>query len=292
VAAEIEAALGEEETEAFFAASNGQAPLCLRGRGAGSKELGAQEAGSDAKIRSGKLVSDCLVIEGRGVVPESMESFRAGRVTVEDEGAQAACLLAAGTRKARRVLDLCASPGGKAAHLADMLPNASILACDVSEAKLARLRQTLDRLGLGARVEVRLAKDVLESADEESFDLVLVDAPCSGLGTLRRHPEIRYRRGTQDFTALSKQQSALLDDVWRLVAPGGELAYVVCSVGAQETTGVAERFLREHPEARPAEGCEALPFDPTALRVGEGCWRTLPQRWGCDGFFVARFRRT
>jgi 16S rRNA (cytosine967-C5)-methyltransferase len=295
---EVAAALGEAGAEAFFGASNGTAPLCLRVRPAAPQGLTerlhaeiAAVTGQRAALAQGRLVPGSVSVRARGLAPDRLSAFAEGLVTVEDEGAQAACLLALGGERPARVLDLCAAPGGKSAHLADALgADARVTACDVAVPKLRRLEATLGRLGLSGRVEVRMSAEVLADAGAR-FDFVLVDAPCSGLGTLRRHPEIRHRRHAEDFENLARVQYDLLAQSAPRVAPGGVLAYTVCTVGHSETAGVVDRFLVLHPEFIPAPIHESLPFDPAPLQCGPGQWRVLPQDWHCDGFFVARFRR-
>ncbi|MDK2973044.1 MAG: rRNA (cytosine967-C5)-methyltransferase [Candidatus Sumerlaeota bacterium] len=297
VAAEVVAAIGEERAEAFFAAAQETAPLCLRLRGdldAVRAEILAelpQASGEVPSFAEGRLTPECFSIRQRGFSPDQLTAFREGRCTVEDEGAQAACLLALGNERPARVLDLCAAPGGKTAHLADILPGAALTACDVSERKLARLRQTLERLGLAGRTNVSLSEPILGTEQNGGFGFVLVDAPCSGLGTLRRHPEIRHRRSEEDFENLARCQYDLLHRAARLVDPGGVLAYTVCTVGRRECEAVVDRFLVLHPEFASAPETGAMPFDAGAVAAGPGCWRLLTNEWGCDGFFVARFRR-
>ncbi|MBI5155066.1 hypothetical protein HZA57_07500, partial [Candidatus Poribacteria bacterium] len=203
LAVEMAQSLPEEDCAAFFAASNEPAALCLRLRGLEAASLEAearnQSGGAEYLFSRGRIVPDCLVVAGGGAVPERWPSFQSGHVTVEDEGAQVAALLA-GWRQGGRILDLCASPGGKTSHLADIcLPGTEIIATDVSEKKLQRLHNTLRRLNLLERIHTGLAEATMRELGQASCDLVLVDAPCSGFGTLRRHPEIRFRRTKDDM---------------------------------------------------------------------------------------------
>ncbi|MBX3729089.1 MAG: hypothetical protein KF858_07870 [Candidatus Sumerlaeia bacterium] len=298
-AVEVVGVLGEAGAEAFFGASNGTAPLCLRVRPSAPGGLTerlhdeiAAVTGQAVALQPGRLVPGSLAVRARGLAPDRVPAFAEGLVTVEDEGAQAACLLALGGARPTRVLDLCAAPGGKSAHMADALgSDARVTACDVGPPKLRRLEATLARLGLADRIAVRLSEEMLADAAAR-FDLVLVDAPCSGLGTLRRHPEIRHRRHAEDFENLARLQYDLLTRSARLVAPGGVLAYTVCTVGHSETAGVVDRFLVLNPDFVPAPIESSLPFDHEALQCAPGQWRVLPQDWDCDGFFVARLRRT
>lgn len=305
IVAEADLVLHKAELDAFFSASNQPAPLALRPvhrPGAPSLEelklrlrgelLSA--VGEEPTLTTGRLLDECLLLHGRAINPDLLPAFREGLVTAEDEGGQVVGWLAS-PEPGMRVLDLCASPGGKTAHLADLAERrtAHFLATDASEGKLIRLTQTLERLGLTDVVTTGLA-DPLRRSEElrETFDLVLVDAPCSGLGTLRRHPEIRWRRTPEDLRALARQQGELLRRGAKMLRPGGTLVYSVCTFTKQETDGVCDAFLKELGHRyEPAPAPDTLPFDAAALEAGEGRWRTWPHRNGCDAFFVARFRR-
>lgn len=293
----------EGERARFFAASNEPAPLCLRPSGAWKEGTDAFAARLESEClaagagapRRGSLMREAWLSDERRLNPTALPLFREGLATVEDEGAQAALLLALGNVRPRRVLDLCASPGGKTAHLCDLFPEAEIVACDVSDAKRARLRETLERLGHLHRVQIADARTfVSEDPAREAFDFVLVDAPCSGFGTLRRHPEVRYRRTAGDVGKLVALQRELLSTAAKTVAPGGVLALTVCTLTAGEGEQQAARFLLAHPdfdseEAEPLEG--ALSVSAEDLAIAPGVWRIWPQRHGCDGFTVVRFRR-
>jgi 16S rRNA (cytosine967-C5)-methyltransferase len=288
--------------EQFFAASNETAPLQLRVttqvEGLSLVEIEERLRGEIVDIthtipdvERGRFVEECLTIRGRGIAPEFLPSFRKGMVTAEDEGGQIAGWLA-GAQPGMRVLDLCASPGGKAAHMMDLAKrNLDLVACDVSEQKLHRLRETLQRVGLLALCDVRLADTMRAPEFTESFDLALVDAPCSGLGTLRRHPEIRWRRSARDLRNLSRQQSDILEQAAPLVKVGGTLVYTVCTFTMSETEDVVSRFLGAHREYRLTGPPEGLPFDEKTFRSAEGRWRSAPHLHGCDAFFIARFRK-
>ena len=165
-----------------------------------------------------------------------------------------------------------------------------MIACDISEAKLKKLRETLGRLNLRDRVESMHSDRALSDLASDQFDLVLVDAPCSGMGTLRRHPEIRYRRKHESLTRLVRLQCDLLNRASRLVAPQGLLAYTICTITREEGEAVAEDFLAGHPTFALAPA-RNLPFDAEPFRTPEGLYRTWTHRHGCDSFTIARFRR-
>ena len=292
--------LQQDELELFFAACNSTAPLCMRLRAKGSelaalaKQVRAEIAElteGTAVVRTSKWLPDCLIAEGRALFPERLLSFRTGRMTIEDEGAQLAAMIAA-SDAGPRVLDLCASPGGKTAHLLDHLgESASVTAADVSDTKLVKLRETLTRMGLEDRVDLVDSAWALKELRPGTFDLVLVDAPCSGVGTLRRHPEIRYRRKPEDLTRLAILQRDLLNRAARLVTHNGLLAYTICTISPQEGEEVVRDFLANHRDFRLAPAPENLPFDPESFSSSTGLFHTWTHRHGCDSFTIVRFRR-
>jgi 16S rRNA (cytosine967-C5)-methyltransferase len=279
------------EVTAFLEASNRQAPLCLRLRPGSESVREAILADDSLDARPGSLVPDALILHGSGVHPARIPGFAEGLVTVEDEGAQAAAEIAS-HGAVGPVLDACAAPGGKLAHLADRFPgDVPIVATDSSAKRLVLLRETVARLGLGERIRL------VEPADAEQqlpalgpFGLVLVDAPCSGLGTLRRHPEIRLRKTADDAERLAAAQQRILAQYAPLVAPGGVLAFVTCTVTATEGENVAERFERDHPGFTP-DDAPGLAEPLARTRVRTGFHRTLPSRDGCDGFTIFRWKR-
>ncbi len=302
IAAEAGQSLAGEDLPAAFAAMNEPAPLHLRIVGPGDpaaaeavrrsleSEL-AFAAGARVEVDRGRFLPECVIINSRGIAPDRLPSFRAGHVTAMDEAAQVAVALC-GARPGMQVLDACAAPGGKTAAMWDaMHRRGSVTALDVTEHKLTRLRQTLRRLGMIQEVRVGLAPELLPSMQLESFDLVLLDAPCTGLGTLRRHPEIRWRRKPADMVELVALQGDLLDRHAGLVRPGGHLVYAVCSFTREEGPRQVARFLARHGEFAPATPPDGLPFDPAPLAIAPGVWRTLPHRHGTDAFVVARLRR-
>ncbi len=298
IASEAGHVLAGEGPEKLFEAMNQPAPLHLRITGGIDEEKLKEfedrfrgevvdQAGAVPEIDRGGMLSESLHVRGRGFVPSDLPSFRQGLITVEDEAAQLTGWLS-GVKPGDSVLDLCASPGGKTSHIADLMNRTGrLLATDISDAKLERLRETLTRLQLGEFVETRLASDIAG----EQFDVVLVDAPCSGLGTLRRHPEIRWRREPKDLKNLAKQQGKLLRQAAGHVRPGGVLVYSVCTFTQVETDLAADRFLQGNGEFSALDAPEGLPFIEPPLRAGPGRWRVWPHRNDGDAFFIARLIR-
>ncbi len=214
---------------------------------------------------------------------EALFGYDEGRWQVQDEAAQLVTEFAQIPVSAR-VLDVCAAPGGKTCHLA---ADHQVVSVDVYRNKLHLIDAEVRRLQLKQNVRLE-AHDATKAFPEAwgEFGAVLVDAPCSGLGTLRRHPELRYRRKEADLPALAQLQRSILENAQAVVAPGGLLIYAVCSVDAVEGIDQVELFLRSHPEftSEPPTGLAHLP-------TVQGYLRTLPGPEGMDGFFAARFRR-
>ena len=209
-----------------------------------------------------------------------------GTVFVQDEASQ---LIAAvvGARPGDRVLDLCASPGGKTtAMAADMADTGVIVASDVRTSRLTLLQKTIRLSGATHIHVVRVPADgPLPLAP--LFDRVLVDAPCSGLGTLRRDPDIKWRRRESDFTALARMQRALLLRASEVVRPGGRLVYATCSSEPEENDDVVGAFLRERPDFSPVDLRQHESPVVTPFSDAHGHFRTLPFVHGLEAFFAA-----
>jgi len=215
----------------------------------------------------------------------SLPGFAQGRVTVQDGAAQlAAPLLSPGAGE--RILDACSAPGGKLAHLLDLGPGAEIVALEQDPERLDRIRETLTRQGLeAARVMAGDASRPEDWWDGQPFHRILVDAPCSGTGVIRRHPDIKYLRREGDLATMTRRQDALLEGLWPLLRQGGRLLYVTCSILPEENGERVSALQDRHPEA----ASEALPKD-WGFPYGPGR-QILPGEHGMDGFFFARLRK-
>ncbi|HUJ28530.1 MAG TPA: 16S rRNA (cytosine(967)-C(5))-methyltransferase RsmB [Myxococcales bacterium] len=276
--------LGLEETEKLCRANQQQAPAVVRlKRGAREQALAAL---APWQPQPGRYSPDAAVL-GAGAPPAlDIEGHEQGLFQAQDEAAQLVTLFAA-PRADDRVLDACAAPGGKACHLAEL--SASVLAVDLHARKARQVAEAAQRMGLG-NLDSRAADATLPlpGVAESSFDLVLLDAPCSGLGTLRRHPEVKLRRTPADVDRLAQLQAKLLSSVARYVKPGGLLVYALCTLTPEECDEQVARFTKSasqfHVEPPP-------PGFPADCLAGDFL-RTLPHRTGTDGFFAARLRRT
>jgi 16S rRNA (cytosine967-C5)-methyltransferase len=196
------------------------------------------------------------------------------------------------------VLDCCAAPGGKSTHLAEIMRDQGrIVANDVHEHKRLLIERQTRRLGL-AIIETKTedARELGRALPPQSFDLVLLDAPCSGLGVIRRKPEIKWNKSPEDIAALADLQRRLLEAASGLVKPGGVLVYSTCTIAPEENEDNVRSFLRDHPEFRPDPGWPEVTLAPLRERgiipaPFEGWVQLLPHHFGSDGFFIARLRR-
>ncbi len=280
---------GAGEALALAASMNLPAPLCLRSPR--RSELAARLAGSGVDASPSRLSPDGVIVRGSPVAKVARAA--AGLpFAVQDEAAQLVSLFAAAHLRGEdaRVLDVCAAPGGKTFHLAELLgPRGEVVAIELHPRKSDELRREVERRGLGSRVRVLCADAskpetvVGAGLEARSFDAVLVDAPCTGLGTLRRHPELKLRRGPEDPARMAAVQRALVLACSRWGRGGAPLTYSVCTLTRAEGPALAETVLAE------GWGRAAAPAGiPAEVLTSEGALLTLPSRHGCDGFFAAR----
>jgi 16S rRNA (cytosine967-C5)-methyltransferase len=265
-------------------ANQEQAPATVRlKRGARDKAL---QMLARYDPRPGRYSPDAAVLAPGAPPALDIDGHEEGLFQAQDEAAQLVSIYAAPSPDAA-VLDACAAPGGKACHLAEMAR--SVLAVDINARKARQVEEAAQRMAL-ANLTARAA-DVLLPLPEvplESFDLVLLDAPCSGLGTLRRHPEVKLRRTPQEVDELARLQAALLAAVQRYVKPGGLLVYAVCTLTPEECDEQVDRFLKSSSRFH-LEGPTPAWQHADCLDA-RGCLRTLPHRTGTDGFYAARLR--
>src|SRR3954469_17714072 len=281
--------LGPAEAELLCAANQQQAPATVRVARRRATVAQAAEALAKAGIEShpGRYSPDALILAAGAPPALDIEGHEQGLFQAQDEAAQLVSLYAA-PRGHARVRDACAAPGGKACHLAELAPRGSVLAVDLHARKARAIEEAAQRLGV-ENLRSRAADALLPipGAEPGTFDLVLLDAPCSGLGTLRRHPEVKLRRTPEDVDRLAQLQSKLLAAVQRYVRPGGLLVYALCTLAPEECDEQVERFLREHSDFRLDAAPAGFPTDC----LDRDFLRTLPHRTGTDGFFAARLRR-
>jgi len=275
-----------DELPALLAANNERGPTAVRANRLRATRAGVLDelAAAGVKATPGAWAPDAIVIARGAARLRALSAWREGRIAFQGEASQLVAPLL-DVRGEAHVLDACAAPGGKAAHAATLVaPHGRVVALDVRASGAVRIRTEARRLGADAVTVV--AADARRPPFRQRFDAVFVDAPCSGLGTLRRHPELRWRRQPADLARLATLQRELLAGVAPLVRPGGTLVYAVCTITREETDDVVRAFLGTE------RGFALDPLDglPAALVGPDGCMRTLPHRHGLDGFFAARFR--
>jgi 16S rRNA (cytosine967-C5)-methyltransferase len=280
--------LGFDATEAWMQFNNAPAPLTLRANRlrATPEEVIERLAADEVRLRPGRFAPDALIVEEGYPLRGRQE----GLFVVQDEASQLVALLAE-PHLGWRVLDTCASPGGKTTALAAALNGTgAIVACDVRDRRMALLRKTVSAAGAA---EVRLVQaDLLRPLPfSRPFDLVLVDAPCSGLGTLRRDPDIRWRRGESDLPTLAAAELVMLQHAADAVAPSGRLVYATCSSEPEENEGIVDAFLATTSDFAPVDAREAAPRLPRDVIDARGHFRTEPHVHGLEAFFGAVLER-
>jgi 16S rRNA (cytosine967-C5)-methyltransferase len=279
-------AFGSEEAQAFAAANNQPAPIAFRVVHSRAHE----EDVIDRLRRAGASISPSKITPGAWRIKEAgdllAELAEKGEVYIQDEASQ---LLATvlDARPGQRVLDLCAAPGSKTTQIADqVMDSATVVASDLYEHRLRTVAATAKLHGL-KNIHLMLLNGLQPlPLLEDSFDRVLVDAPCSGTGTLRRNPEIRWRISPGDIQDLSGRQKQLLLNASRVVKPGGRLIYSTCSVEIEENEAVRQEFLEKNQNFKLAELGADL-----SLLTSSGAARTWPHRDGTEGFFICAFER-
>lgn len=298
VAGELFRRVGETQAHAIMERWNDATPVVIRSRTGDREGLAALlQAEEGASATPHPLVPDALTFHGdiRTVVSHG------NAVSVQDAGAQlVAYTLPPGLTGT--VVDACAGFGGKTLHLLDQLPGADVVAADIDKRKLARIpdpddEERLTRLpgdmSVYAGAEA-LALHAMQANIESGYDAVVIDAPCSALGTLGRHPEVRWRRTEDDVDSLSRIQRNLLKTLAPLVREGGYLVYIVCTFTEAETLTQVDRFLQTHPDfiLSPPDKESADPrIDWPALLAADQTISLWPEPHQTDGFFIARFQK-
>jgi 16S rRNA (cytosine967-C5)-methyltransferase len=272
-----------EHWEAVCAANNAHPPLILRV----NRRHGSRDAYLAELERAGIAAEPCTFSRDGIRLDEACDvktlpGFAEGRVSVQDEAAQLAADLLE-LAPSQRVLDACCAPGGKTCHLLEAEPGlAEVVAVDLEESRLARVRENLARLKLEARLIAADGRDTARWWDGKPFQRILLDAPCSATGVIRRHPDIKLTRQAEDIPALAQLQGELLDALWPTLEVGGVLVYATCSTLPQENSDNIAAFLARTPSARELD----IP-GPYGLKQPHGR-QLLAQEDGHDGFYYAK----
>lgn len=271
-----------DAAEAVLAASNEQAPLVLR-----VNRRRIDRASYLAKLQAAGLAAQAIealpeAIALESAVPvEKLPGFAEGEVSVQDASAQLMGQLL-DLEDGQRLLDACAAPGGKTSHALE-LANVQVTALDIDRDRLHRVHDNLRRLGLNA-AEIKAADATKPSLwwDEQPFDRILIDAPCSGSGVIRRHPDIRWLRRPDDIARFADRQKNLLTALWPLLAPGGVLVYATCSIFKGEGEDVVKQFLVRIPDAKQEV------IDTSAWGEPRRLGRRIAPNGPFDGFYYAK----
>lgn len=219
---------------------------------------------------------DAVRLESPAPVSQ-LPGFDQGWVTVQDLSAQR-CALLLEPQPGEHILDLCAAPGGKTTHILEVAPQASVMAVDIDEQRLSRVRENLLRLNMTAEVRQGDGRTPAAWCNDLTFDRILLDAPCSATGVIRRHPDIKWLRRDRDIAELAALQREILDAIWPRLKSGGTLLYATCSVLPEENHEQIRTFLADHEDAI------AVPL-PQGDEYG---WQVFPHADGGDGFFYAK----
>jgi 16S rRNA (cytosine967-C5)-methyltransferase len=282
--------IGFDATEAWMRYNNTPASVTLRANRLQltRDQLAEKLAADEIAVRPTTFARDGLIVESGH--PLRGPGLDAGWFAVQDEASQLVAALA-GDAPGARVLDACASPGGKTTAIAAAMGDTGLLvASDVRGRRIDLLRRTVAASG-ASNVRILQANLLQPLPFSASFDLVLVDAPCSGLGTLRRDPDIRWRRHEADLPALAAAELTMLQHAADAVAPGGRLIYATCSSEPDENDGVADAFLATTPAFAAIDARRAAPGLPAAVVDERGRLRTHPDLHGLDAFFGVVFER-
>ncbi len=263
-----------DELDAIVAANNCPAPMWLRVNVTRIDPADYASRLAAAGIDAKPLASRPSAIELAEPCPAStLPGFADGEVSVQDAAAQLAAL-ELGAVRGQRILDACAAPGGKAAHILERCPDiAELVALDLDSVRLERVAATLARLGLTATITCGDASEPQGWWDRKPFDRILLDAPCSALGVIRRHPDIKVLRRPSDIPAVAARQALMLRALWPLLAPGGRLLYATCTVTRTENQRQIDAFVDDTPDA--------------GLLEPEFAAQVLPGEANMDGFYYA-----
>ena len=276
----------EPVAEQIIAANNHQAPMTLRVNALKcSRDDYLQRLEDVGMTASVTQHSAQGIILAKPVDVFELPGFKQGLVSVQDEAAQLAASLLE-LAPDQRVLDACCAPGGKTCHILEsMSALQSVVAIDLEQQRLKRTDDNLQRLGLKAQLIAADVGDADQWWDQQLFDRILLDAPCSASGVIRRHPDIKLLRKDTDIDKLADIQHYLLKEVWNTLAKGGILVYATCSVFTRENDQVIERFLAEHKEA------SLLTIEASWGQTTEHGRQLFPSINGCDGFYYSRLQK-
>ena len=282
---------GKEQTKVLLQKMQQPGSVCLRANTlkANSEEIGkriAESVGEDGSVRQSGTVPEAFYAEHIGDISK-WELYRKGYIAVQDESSMLAAL-ATGAKPGDRVLDLCAAPGGKSAFMAQMMQDQGMISSrDLHEHRVKLIRQNAERLGINCIQAEAADATQAKQEDYEQYDVVLLDAPCSGLGIMRSKPDIKLHHTLQDVEELAELQRQILSVAAEAVKPGGTLVYSTCTLNKKENDEQVEWFLEKYPKFALKDLEKRLPSLPECDRLWKKHLTLWPQAGGHDGFFVA-----
>jgi len=281
---------GEKRAESLLKSGNATPPLCIR---VNTLKTTKEEL-KDAFLAQGAEVSDAPYVDCGLYVsgaPESMRKALADRFTVQDMSAQLAALALAPSPN-DAVLDLCAAPGGKTTHLAELMENkGTIYACDLYQKRLEQVDAAAKRLGISIIKTERRDATVFDKTLVASFDKILLDVPCSGLGIIRRKPDIKYKENITDFSEILSVQKKILDNAKHYLKRGGVLLYATCTLNPAENKEMMDAFLAENPDFSIDSIKSTHIEEVLAKRAHSGYLEIFPDTDKSDGFFLCRLKK-
>lgn len=281
---------GYEEAEKICAFDNQSPDVTIRVNTlkTNKAELKEMLEATGLEVRDGKIENALHLTKTADL--SRLEAFQKGFFHVQDESSQLAVKIL-DPQKGESILDMCAAPGGKSFTTAEKMENVgTLVSCDIYEHKIELMEEGAERLGI-SMMECKV-KDAAEKKEEhELFDRILVDAPCSGLGLMRKKPDIRLKKDGNEIDSLTNIQKEILDNAAGYVKPGGVLVYSTCTLCRKENEKNLEWFLKNHPEFEAEDITEFLPAEWKVDTAEKGFITLLPHKTGTDGFFISRMRR-
>lgn len=282
---------GEEFAESLLEAGNGVPDLTVRANTLKTSAEGLVETLKNEGVDAlpGKYIKEAVIIKSQ-VSVTGLDSFRNGLFQVQDESSMLPAIVLA-PQPGEKVLDACSAPGGKATHMAQLMRNNGLItAMDIHEHKLKLIKDTADRLGTDIiRTELHDAA-VPVPQNDGAYDRVLLDAPCSGLGIIRRKPDIKWAKESRDIGSITALQRRLINSVSKAVRPGGVMVYSTCTLLPDENERIVRDFLNENDDFYDDDISAFLPHGLSEHARG-GMLQVYPNRDGTDGFFIARLAR-
>ena len=282
---------GYEETEAICAYDNQSPDVTIRVNTLKTDKADLKQMLEEAgvEVKDGHVSENALHLTKTADLSR-LEAFQKGLFHVQDESSQLAVKIL-DPQKGESILDMCAAPGGKSFTTAETMENeGKLISCDIYEHKIELMEEGAERLGIGI-MECKV-KDAAEAEEEqELFDRVLVDAPCSGLGLMRKKPDIRLKKDGNEIDSLTGIQRKILENAAGYVKKGGVLVYSTCTLCRKENERNLEWFLQNHPDFAAEDITKFLPADWNVETAEKGYLTLLPHKTGTDGFFISRMRR-